>query len=78
MGMKIRTLGSTTISRKGLGRATEPDCADYIDHQPQVAGRRIDFATAPPPDLVVEVDITSTDLDKTRLYAALGVPELWR
>jgi Uma2 family endonuclease len=43
-----------------------------------VAGRRIDFATAPPPDLVVEVDITSTDLDKTRLYAALGVPELWR
>ncbi|MGV2390408.1 MAG UNVERIFIED_CONTAM: Uma2 family endonuclease [Microcystis novacekii LVE1205-3] len=38
----------------------------------------IDFATDPPPDLVVEVDITSTDLDKNRLYAALGVPELWR
>jgi Uma2 family endonuclease len=78
MGMKIRTLGSTTIGREDLDRATEPDCAYYIDHQPQVAGRQIDFATDPPPDLVVEVDITSTDLDKNRLYAALGVPELWR
>ena len=76
--MKIRTLGSTTISREDLDRAAEPDCADYIDHQPQVAGRRIDFATDPPPDLVVEVISTSTDLDKNRLYAALGVPELWR
>ena len=78
MGMKIRTLGSTTIGREDLDRATEPDCADYIDHQPQVAGRRIDSATDPPPDLVVEVISTSTDLDKNRLYAALGVPELWR
>ncbi|NEP29174.1 Uma2 family endonuclease, partial [Moorena sp. SIO3I6] len=32
----------------------------------------------PPPDLVLEVDITSGSLDKRPIYAALGVPELWR
>jgi Uma2 family endonuclease len=43
-----------------------------------VAGRNVDFATDPPPDLVVEVDITRTDIDKNQLYAAMGVPEFWR
>ncbi|PLS67636.1 MAG: Uma2 family endonuclease, partial [Cyanobacteria bacterium M5B4] len=32
----------------------------------------------PPPDLVVEIDITHTDIQKLELYAALGVPEFWR
>jgi len=32
----------------------------------------------PPPDLVVEVAITHTDIDKRSLYAAMGVPEFWR
>ncbi len=78
MGMKIKTMGSTTMGREELDRSSEPDCAYYIQNQPIVAGRKVDFATDPPPDLVVEVDITRTDIDKNRLYAALGVPELWR
>ena len=32
----------------------------------------------PPPDLVVEVEITSPLLDKLEIYAGLGVPEIWR
>jgi len=36
------------------------------------------LAEDPPPDLVVEVDFTHTDIDKNRLYAAMGVPEFWR
>jgi hypothetical protein len=28
--------------------------------------------------LIVEVDITHTDIDKLALYAAMGVPEVWR
>jgi hypothetical protein len=32
----------------------------------------------PPPDLVIEVDITRSSLDKLPIYAALGVPEVWR
>ncbi|MFQ3617628.1 MAG: Uma2 family endonuclease [Cyanobacteriota bacterium] len=78
LGMKIKTMGSTTMNREDLRRGSEPDCAYYIQHQPQVAGRNVDFATDPPPDLVVEVDITHTDINKNRFYASLGVPEFWR
>lgn len=78
MGMNIKTMGSSTIDREDLNRSAEPDCAYYIQHQPQVAGRQVDFASDPPPDLVVEVDITHSDIDKNRFYAALGVPEFWR
>ncbi len=78
MGMKIKTMGSTTMNREGLQRGSEPDCAYYIQNQPKVAGRNVDFEKDPPPDLVVEVDITHTDIDKNQLYAAIGVPEFWR
>lgn len=78
MGMNMKTMGSTTLGREELERAAEPDCAYYIQNQPIVAGRRVDLTTDPPPDLVVEVDLSHTDIDKNRLYAALGVPELWR
>lgn len=78
MGLRLKSLRSTTLNRPDLDRGAEPDNAYYIHNQPQVAGRTIDLAQDPPPDLVVEIDITSTDIDKNRLYAALGVPELWR
>lgn len=78
MGMKMKTMGSTVMERAELDRGCEPDCAYYIQNQPQVAGREVDLACDPPPDLVVEIDITHTDIDKNRLYAALGVPEFWR
>ncbi|MDB9515648.1 Uma2 family endonuclease [Roseofilum reptotaenium CS-1145] len=78
MGMKIKTMGSTTINRESLDRSSEPDCAYYIQHQSQVAGRPVNFEVDPPPNLVVEVDITHTDIDKNQFYASLGVLELWR
>ena len=39
---------------------------------------RIDLTVDPPPDLVIEVDITSPSLDRLPIYARLGVPEVWR
>lgn len=78
LGLKIKTMGSTTLEREELDRSPEPDNAYYIQNQPLVAGRTVDLKQDPPPDLVVEVDITHTDIDKLRLYAALGVPEFWR
>lgn len=77
-GLKLKTLGSTTLHRPDLDRGAEPDKAFYIQTYEQVAGKRIDLKTDPPPDLVLEVDITHTDIDKNRLYASLGIPELWR
>ncbi len=47
-------------------------------NQAKVLGKRINLTEDPPPDLVVEVDITHTDINKLALYARLGVPELWR
>jgi len=77
-GLKIKTLGSTTLNREDLDRGAEPDNAYYIQNQPLVAGKTIDLQIDPPPDLVVEVDITHTDIDKLSLYANLGIPEFWR
>ena len=78
LGMDLKTMGSTTLDREALDRSAEPDDAYYIQNQSLVAGRDVDLERDPPPDLVVEVDITHTDIDKARLYAGMGVPEFWR
>ena len=78
MGMKLKSMGATTLDRENLERGAEPDNAYYIKNQPKVAGHKVNLAEDPPPDLVVEVDITHTDIDKNDLYAAMGVPEFWR
>jgi len=78
LGLKIKTMGSTTLNREDLNRGAEPDNAYYIQSYPKVIGKIIDLAQDPPPDLIVEVDITNTEIDKNRLYASMGVPEFWR
>lgn len=77
-GQKIKTMGSTTMNYPNLKKGAEPDNAYYIQNQPLVKGRNVDFSQDPPPDLVVEVDITHTDIAKNQFYASLGVPEFWR
>ncbi len=78
LGLKIKTMGSTTLNRPDLQRGAEPDDCYYIQNQPKVAGKEVDLNTDPPPDLIVEVDITHTNINKLNLYASLGVPEFWR
>lgn len=78
MGQKIKTMGSTTLDREDLDRGAEPGKAYYIQNQAKVAGKIVDLKQDPPPDLVVEVDITHTDIDKLSLYARMGVAEFWR
>jgi Uma2 family endonuclease len=72
-------LGSTTFRRKKLKKGLEPDECFYIANEARVRGKdRIDLRIDPPPDLVVEVDVTSRSIKREPVYAALGVPELWR
>ena len=78
LGLKLKSMGSTTLDREDLDRGAEPDKAYYIHNQPKVAGKTVDLNQDPPPDLVVEIDITHTDIDKLTLYAQMGVPEFWR
>jgi len=70
-------LGSTTLKNAKIAQGVEPDTCFYIQNEAAVRGKnRIDLETDPPPDLAIEIDITSrTQLNN---YAALGVPELWR
>lgn len=69
--------GSTTFKRQDVTKGIEPDQCFYIrNHAVMIGKRRVDLTIDPPPDLAIEVDVTSkTGLDA---YRALGVPELWR
>jgi Uma2 family endonuclease len=72
--------GHTTFKREDLGRGFEPDCSFYFSgNADRVRGKyNVDLNVDPPPDLVIEIDITSPSLDKLPIYAQLGVREVWR
>lgn len=76
--MPIQTYGSSTQKKEEQAKGTEPDDCFYIQNAHRVAGKTIDLAVDPPPDLAIEVDIHSPSLSKFPIYAGLGVPELWR
>lgn len=79
LNLPVKSVGSLTCKRQDLLKGVEPDSAFYIEHEPLVRNQRhIDLAVDPPPDLVIEVDYTRSSVDKLAIYAALGVPELWR
>lgn len=78
MGLKLKTMGSTSLDREDIDRSAEPDNGYYVQNYPLVADHEVDLSQNPAPDLIVEVDITHTDLNKNKLYAAMGVPEFWR
>ncbi|WP_445635627.1 Uma2 family endonuclease [Nostoc sp. DSM 114161] len=76
--VRIECLGSTTFKRPELSGA-EPDECFYIENINAIKGKkRIDLAQDPPPDLVVEIDITSSSINRFQVYADMGVPEIWR
>ena len=70
-------LGSTTFRREDMQAGIEPDECFYIQNHAAMIGReRVDLSTDPPPDLAIEVDITSST--QISAYEALEVPEIWR
>jgi hypothetical protein len=71
--------GSITLKRELKQRGLEPDECYYVEHAARVRGvKRITLEKYPPPDLVIEVDITSKSLNRFEAYAQLGIPEIWR
>ncbi|MEH2373321.1 Uma2 family endonuclease [Nostoc sp.] len=76
--IKIRSTGSTTLKRQPITKGIEPDTCYYIQNEPLIRGKQeLDLRTDPAPDLAVEIDITSSSVNKFNIYAALGVGELW-
>jgi len=76
--VEFKGLGSTTFRRRDLKKGTEPDSCFYIQNVERIRGKKeIDLKVDPPPDLVIEVEITSPAVPKLPVYARLGVPEIW-
>jgi len=77
LDIEFRALGSTTFKNKNMANAVEPDECFYIEHEAVIRGKaRLDLMIDPPPDLAIEIDITSRTLFDN--YEKLGVPELWQ
>jgi Uma2 family endonuclease len=75
----VAGFGSMTFGRRRHRRGLEPDECFWIAHEAQVRGKdHIDLRADPPPDLVIEVDISRSSLDRMAMYALLRVPEVWR
>ena len=76
---RVDSLGSTTFKREDIDRGFEPDSCFYVAQADRVRGKkRIDLDKDPPPDLVIEIDITHRSIPRLPIYADLGVPEIWR
>ena len=79
LGIPLESAGSTTWKNKKKRTGFEPDTCFHIAHAKDVIGKdELQFGIDPPPDLAVEVEVTSRSDSKFPLYAAFGVPEIWR
>jgi Uma2 family endonuclease len=80
MRIRIQSCSSTTFRREDLQRGLEPDHCYYIQHESVVRDRdeELDLTVDPPPDLAIEVDITSSSINRMSIYAAFGIPEICR
>jgi Uma2 family endonuclease len=79
LNLNLKKFGSLTLKREKKLKGAEPDSCYYLQNEPLVRSKQeIDLDNDPPPDLVLEIDISSGSLDKRPIYAAIVVPELWR
>lgn len=79
LGLEVASFGSTTWSKKNLKKGIEPDECYYITNETLIRGKLdINLTIDPPPDLAIEIDITSSSLDRLGIYAAVGIGEIWR
>jgi Uma2 family endonuclease len=75
VGQEYDAFTSVTMDRPEES-GIEPDYCFYINNWQAVSGKdRLDWVSEPPPDLVLEIDVTSySDINDYLLYR---VPEVW-
>jgi len=78
LGLSIKGYGSTTLDREDLQKGVEPDSCFYIQNADRLQGLDPELPEDLPPDLAVEVNITSSSTRRMEIYKRLGVPEIWR
>ncbi|OKH37528.1 hypothetical protein NIES2119_12515 [[Phormidium ambiguum] IAM M-71] len=77
LNLNVINLGSTTLAREDLAQGAEPDTCFYIQNADLLEGLDPEIPENLPPDLVIEVDITSPSTRRIDVYQALGIPEVW-
>ena len=75
----LHGVGSMTVSSKRAERGFQPDEAYYIANESRVQSKPVfEPDVDPPPDLILEVDVTSKSIKRSEVYAATRIPEWWR
>lgn len=75
----LRNFGSATFRRRNIRKGFEPDSCFYIQSLNLIEGKtNLNFEKDPPPDLIIEVNRTSSSLPRMPIFAAFGVKEVWR
>ena len=68
-----------TFKRLKHERGLEPDECYWIQNEPHVRGKdKIDLRKDPPPDLVLEIEVSRGAVNRLGIFAVLRVPEVWR
>jgi len=76
---KVLFFGRATMKQQKKLKGAEPDACFYVQSAAIIGNKfRLDLSVDPPPDIVVEIDLHHDSLSKLPIYAALGVPEVWR
>jgi Uma2 family endonuclease len=78
-GLPLCSCGSMTCDREDLSHGVDADESIYLHNAPLVRGKKqIDLSTDPPPDLMVEVNLSRSSQRRLSIYAAIKVPEVWQ
>ena len=78
LDMDVLSFGSTTFDNEELKQGVEPDSGFYIQNASRVNPEDDSPPQDFPPDLVVEVDITSSSKSRLHIYQVMEVAEVWR
>ncbi|ACK66544.1 protein of unknown function DUF820 [Rippkaea orientalis PCC 8801] len=79
LNLNIKKMGSLTLKKDLIKKGVEPDSCYYLTNEPLVRHKQdIRLNIDPPPDLVLEIDMSNSSLNKLPIYVALGVPEVWQ
>lgn len=79
LDIEIFAGGSTTFQREDLERGFEPDECYYVQNAELMRGKdSVNLDVDPPPDLTIEIDVKHSSLNRMGIFAAIGIPEIWR
>ncbi len=77
--IEVQSSSSTTFRRADIQRGFEADESYYVQNAPAIRGKeQIDLTIDPPPDIVIEIEMSRSAINKLALFASMGVPEVWR